>query len=885
MKSYILRRKFLDYFKSKKHKIVESDSLVPRDDPTVLFTPAGMNQFKKEFMGVDSGFSRAATAQRCLRTDDLDKVGKTSGHHTFFEMLGNFSFGDYFKRDAVGFAWEFLTGELCIDKGRLWASVYKDDDESYEIWADVIGLPRERIVRLGDKDNFWPAEAKEKGPNGPCGPCSEIFFDQGKNVGCEMPACNPACSCGRFLEIWNLVFTQFNRLEDGSLSPLPHKNIDTGMGLERLSAVMQGVSSNFETDLFKPLVAEITAHCSPEYPREREYLYAVADHIRAVTFAIYDGVMPSNEARGYVVRKIIRKSAFHARSLGFKRPFLHTLVPVLAEIMAPAYPDLKERRENIAQIIRAEEKNFIHILNSSDALLKDKFERFQKDQDPREAGRLVFQVYDTYGLPLELTQKWLNAHGVRMSEEAFRDELAAQRTRSKLQSAMKGDVFSSGDFDYGISSTKFTGYKETSVKAKILKILNESPGSAMAEVKGIREGENAVIILDETVFYPESGGQVGDTGELIKGKSVFKVTDTKKAGKLILHKGAVVAGGLRRSDVVTARIEEERRLAVARNHTATHMLQAALRKVLGPHIQQQGSLVAQDRLRFDFTHFRDVTREQLDRIEEIIAGYILHDYSLESRQMALAQAKKTGALAFFGEKYDSRVRVVAIGDFSKELCAGTHLSSTGQIGYFKITHESSVAGGVRRIEAVTGISAFHAVKREEEILQRCTEILNTAVDRLPQELEKLLARAKELEKKLSAQKIGEIHASIDAYIRDNRTDIGGISFIRFRVHNTDMNGLRNIVDTIKRKTASNTFIAVASVAAQDKVLLVVGMTQDMVEKGFNARDYTSKERLLPIQGSGGGRSDFAQAGGSNPSGLDDLFIIFQESIRNQISQP
>ncbi|MCK9603966.1 MAG: alanine--tRNA ligase [Candidatus Omnitrophica bacterium] len=870
MKTDIIRDKFLDFFKSKKHKLVESDSLVPAGDPTVLFTPAGMNQFKKEFLGYDSGFSRAATSQRCLRTDDLDKVGKTTGHHTFFEMLGNFSFGDYFKEEAIAWAWEFLTKELKIKEGRLWVSVYKDDDEAYKIWKDKIKLPAEKIVRLGDKENFWPSEAKTKGPNGPCGPCSEIFYDLGKDIGCGESVCDPSCNCGRFIEIWNLVFTQFNRKEGGLLEPLPNKNIDTGMGLERLAAVMQGAKNNFETDLFQPIIKEIEAGKDLS---DKKIPYAIADHIRAIVFAIYDGVLPSNEERGYVVRKLIRKSTLHLMALGMKQPFLYKLVPVLSEIMRKPYPELAARQENIAEIILAEEKNFYSTISLSPDLFKEKFSGFLKKQDHRKAGKVAFQLYDTYGIPLELTKDWLDKNKIDFSLEDFNQELKQQKDRSKLNSAMKGDVFDVNQLHLPNTKTSFSGYLNHETKAKILKIIKDN-----TPAKKINKGEEAKIILDKTVFYPESGGQVGDTGQLIKGKNIFQVTDTQKFDKVIVHKGKVLEGSFKDKDELKASVDIERRLAIARNHTATHLLQAALRKVLGGHVKQQGSLVAADRLRFDFTHFKDVNEEELNRIEEIVNGYILNNCELNVVQMSLPEAKKKGALAFFGEKYESKVRMVSIGDFSKELCGGTHLEATGSIGLFKITQESSVASGVRRIEAVTGFSAYKMIKEEEGILKDASSILNVNKEKLAQELAMRLSRLKALEKQANVQKMESLKVSLDELI-GNAENIKDIKVIVSAMENLDMDLLRKNVDLIKQKT-TNTVIALGS-KNQGRALLVIGMTQDLNQKGLDASKLILSLGQI-IGGNGGGRKDFAQAGGTKPENFEQAFNELKNIIRDSI---
>jgi len=872
MKADILREKFLVFFKSKKHRIIEADSLVPKDDPTVLFTPAGMNQFKKEFMGYNSGFTRAATCQRCLRTDDLDKVGKTLGHHTFFEMLGNFSFGDYFKEEAIAWAWEFLTGELKIPEEKLWVSVYKDDEEANKIWQEKIKVGQDRIIKLGDKENFWPSEAKEKGPNGPCGPCSEIFFDWGRDIGCGKDDCNPSCNCGRFVEVWNLVFTQFNRKEGVILEPLPKKNIDTGMGLERLAAVMQGVKSNFETDLFQPIVKEIVSKCqSVKVSKDKELVYAVADHIRAIAFAIFDGVLPSNDGRGYVVRKIIRKSILHLRQLGIRNPFLYKLVPVLSEAMKSYYPEMQTRQENIAEIILAEEKSFIATLDSSDSLFKEKFAQIMQDSNPVLSGRIAFQLYDTYGIPLELTTGWLDKHGIRFSQESFNQELEAQKSRSKSQSTMKGEVFDLKGIVLGLRETKFLGYKDYQSRAKILKIIKDNQ-----EAKKINKNDTAEIILDKTAFYPEAGGQIGDTGELIKGKNVFEVLDTKKAGKVIIHIGKVKVGSFKKSDSVLAKLNLERRIAIARNHTATHLLQAALRKVLGEHVRQQGSLVAEDRLRFDFTHFKDIDKTQLNRIEELVNNYIIDNFNLSAKQMPLSQAKRKGALAFFAEKYESKVRVVSVGDFSQELCGGTHLDSTGQIGIFKIIHEGSVASGIRRIEAVTGKQAYRIIKEEEGIIADVSSMLNVPQERIAEDLEKRLSRLKELERQLHSQRLDAVKTSLDAVIQ-NAQIINEIKIITHIMENVDMDLLRKSVDSVKSKT-SNAVIALGS-KSQERALLVVGVTSDLCEKGFDASKLILNAAPI-IGGSGGGRKDFAQAGGNKPENLEAAFQELKNIITN-----
>jgi len=855
-----LREKFLEFFKSKKHKIVESDSLVPKDDPTVLFTPAGMNQFKKEFLGIDSGFKRAVTSQRCLRTDDLDKVGKTSSHHTFFEMLGNFSFGDYFKDEAIDWAWEFLTKELKINEDKLWVSVYQDDNEAYKIWKDKIGMPFKKIIRLGDKDNFWPAEAKTNGPNGPCGPCSEIFYDFGANSGCGNPDCTPACSCGRFVEIWNLVFTQFNRKEDGSLGPLPNKNIDTGMGLERLASVMEGKQSNFEIDLFEPIVKEIKKRITIKTSSENEFVYAIADHIRAVVFCIYDGVLPSNEGRGYVVRKIIRKSVLHLRALGISEPLLNKLVPLVALVMRVPYPDLRERQEDIALVILNEEKKFINTLNSSDILFQEKFSGFSKHQDPEEVGKIAFELYDTHGVPLELSKAYLYSQNIKFVQAGFDNKLKEQRARSRQQSAMKGDVFSAKGLGLKLDETKFVGYKENSARAIILAILKDGK-----EANEVLSGDSLEIVLDQTPFYPESGGQVGDTGELTNAKLVFKVLDTRKIGNVILHIGKISSGTFKKGDKVVAKINIERRLHIARNHTATHILQAALRKVLGTHVQQQGSLVAEDKFRFDFTHFRALSREETARVEEVASSYISKNQAVNCREMALKEAKKAGALAFFEEKYAENVRVVTIGDISKELCAGTHLDDINKIGLIKIISEGSVASGIRRIEGVTGSFAEQFIKEEEK----------KAVEesRKRDKLKEL----KEQERKRGLEVNNSLKDAVPRLI-NNGIKINGVNVVFSLEVNLDMNSLRLLADKVKEELKQGVIALGSQDKEQKRAYLVIAVTQDLLSRGFDAEVLIRQVAPL-IGGQGGGRPDFAQAGGSKP---ENLALAFDE-LRKVIS--
>ena len=871
-----IRQKYLDFFRSRKHKVAESDSLVPKEDPTVLFTPAGMNQFKKQFLGMITDFSRAASSQRCLRTDDLEKVGKTDCHHTFFEMLGNFSFGDYFKEDAIIWAWEFLTREMGIKPEKLWVSVYKDDDEAYNIWKDRINFPERKIVRLGDKDNFWPSDAKDKGPNGPCGPCSEIFFDLGPDVGCKKADCSPACSCGRFIEIWNLVFTQFNRKDGGVLEPLPQKNIDTGMGLERITAVMQGVTNNFQTDLFQPIIKEILASAEKREHSNQD-VYAIADHIRAIVFSIFDGIVPSNDGRGYVVRKLIRKSSMHLRTIGIKEPFLYKLVPIVSQVMRGACPELTGRRENIADLVLAEEKSFWAILRSSDRFLKEKFGQDEAASDPVKSAEVAFELYDTHGLPFEIIMEWLEKHGFKFSakaQELLDKKIEEQKSRSKSGSAMQGDVFSVKELELkDVPQTLFLGYEKTETSASILKILKGSQ-----EVNEVPAGEDVRIVLDQTSFYAESGGQAGDKGKIDSNVNSFEVSDTQKVNKVIVHIGRIKHGVLRKGDTVSAEVDKERRLAIARNHTATHLLQAALRQVLGAHVQQQGSMVAEDRLRFDFTHFKGISREELNRVEEVVNGFVISNAPVTKKEMTLEEARKEGALAFFAEKYEESVRVVSVDGISKEFCGGTHLDSIGAIGLFKIIHESSIASGIRRIEALTGAFAYAKLKDEESELKEISDLLKVPEDKLVEELDKRLKYIKELEKQLIAHRFNAVKSSVDTWISEAQV-INGVKVISKEIDGADNDLLRKTADLIKQKEQKVVIALGSRNLSGDGVALVTASNLAAVDASA-----LIKEIAPEIGGSGGGRKDFAQAGGNKPENLEKAFIKFAGSVGKLIGK-
>ena len=883
MNSNQLRRKFLDFFSSKDHKIVASDSLVPKDDPTLLFTTAGMNQFKKQFLGNITDFKRAATSQKCLRTDDLDKVGKTPSHHTFFEMLGNFSFGDYFKQEAIAWTWEFLTKTLKLSPKKLWVSVYREDDEVYEVWLNKIKIPKNRIIKLGDKENFWPAEAKTKGPDGPCGPCSEVFYDYGRTIGCGKKGCNPACDCGRFVEVWNLVFTQFNQRSDTALEELPSKNIDTGMGLERLAAVMQGVYNNFDTDLFVPIINAIKRESLINKPNKEQQLKIriIADHIRAIVFAICDGVNPSNEERGYIVRKLIRIGVNNYRSLDIKKPFLYKIVPSVVDVMKEPYPELVNRRENIADIVKREEESFLRVIQKQDVASKEKMKALAKQHKDRkilsrEMARLAFELHDTYGYPFESAKETADKLNMAIDRATFDRLMKQQKERSRKASAMGGDVFIDSDIKLNLKDTKFDGYKNTQLNAKIIKMLDNNN----KEIKSTKDSKDIKIILDKTPFYGEAGGQVGDKGVIENETNRLEVIDTKRIDGVIVHITKVVKGIFKVNDKVKAVVDCQRRLAIARNHTATHLLQAALRKVLGEHVQQQGSLVEQDRLRFDFAHFKAINNQELDRIEEVVNEFIMDNTSLEAGEMQLDKARKIGALAFFAEKYEDNVRVISIGDYSKELCGGTHLSFTGEIGLFKIINESSIAQGIRRIEAVTGQSAYKLIKKEEDIINEITDILDVPKEKLVELIKKIKINQKDLGKKINNLKTEILKKSIPDIIAKSE-EIKGIKIICYRFDDTDMNFLRSAIDLL-RQTVNSAAITLGSVK-DNKAYIAMGITIDLIKKGLNASELI-KEIAKIVKGSGGGRVDFAQAGGNNPSQLNDALSRAKKIVKEKLEK-
>lgn len=865
MKSGEIRRLFLDYFAKRGHKIVPSSSLVPRNDPSLLFTNAGMVQFKGVFLGEEKrDYTRAVTSQKCMRAggkhNDLENVGHTARHHTFFEMLGNFSFGDYFKKDAIAYAWEFLTEVVGLQKNKLWVTVYKDDDEAFDLWRKIVNMPADRIVRMGEKDNFW-----SMGDTGPCGPCSEIIIDQGPEVSCGKAGCSVGCDCDRYLEIWNLVFMQYNRDESGRLTPLPKPSIDTGMGLERLSAVVQGVHSNFATDLFQPIIKQIASIAGAPYGHDRQTDIAyqvIADHLRAMTFLVSDGVLPSNEGRGYVLRRVIRRASRYGRLIGIEKPFLYRLTGVVVDEMRDAYPEIADNREHVAKVVLIEEERFAATLDSGLALLNETTARLKASGSNVIPGDVLFRLYDTYGFPLDLVSDMARDTGLILDEEGYRRAMEEQRSKARAAWVGSGaekvkPVYK--DAAAKLPKTVFIGYDTLEDSAEIIAIIKDD-----AMVGEAHEGEEVEVVLDRTPFYAESGGQVGDKGEILGEFSKFSVMDTvKPLEDLVIHKGLVKKGSFKRGDAVLARVDSEVRMDTMRHHTVTHILHATLRSVLGEHVKQAGSLVAPDRLRFDFTHYAPLSRREKERIEEIVNERIIENHPVETRVMSLEEAMNTGAMALFDEKYGDMVRVVTVRGVSRELCGGTHAKASGDIGLFKILSESGVAAGVRRIEAVAGRRAYTAVKRQGQDLAEIAEMLKAPDFEAVQRVEKMLGQAKALEKEVERLK-QMLQTSQAADLAGDVRVIEGVKTLAKRVDGMDAKDLRAFGDKLRDRLGSSV-IALGSVK-DEKVNLIVMVSKDLIDR-FHAGQII-KDMAAVLGATGGGKPDLAQSGGKDPAKLD-----------------
>ena len=878
MKANDLRKLFLDYFAARGHKIVPSSALVPRNDPTLLFTNAGMVQFKGLFLGEESrDYQRAVTSQKCMRAggkhNDLENVGHTARHHTFFEMLRNFSFGDYFKKDAIAFAWGFLATTVKLPKEKLWITIYKDDDEAFKLWQEVAGVSADRIVRLGEKDNFW-----QMGDTGPCGPCSEILIDQGPEVGCGKTTCAVGCDCDRYLEIWNLVFMQFNRDASGTLTPLPKPSIDTGMGLERLSAVVQGVKSNFETDLFQPLIRQIAARAGVPYHKDQQAdisYQVIADHLRAMTFLISDGVLPSNEGRGYVLRRVIRRASRYGKIIGIDKPFLYKLTGVVVDEMREAYPELVDGREHVAKVVLLEEERFATTLTAGLALLNETVARIKAGNGKVIPGDVLFKLYDTFGFPLDLVADMARDMDLVLDEEGYRKAMQEQRDKARAAWAGSGEekikpVYK--EVAKGVKKTVFTGYDMLEGTAEIAAIIKGNK-----KVDEAHEGDEAEIVLDQTPFYAESGGQVGDKGELLGEAAKFAVSDTAKPVEgIFVHKGTVKKGSFKTGDAVLAKVEAEDRLDAVRHHTATHILHATLRSVLGEHVKQSGSLVAPDRLRFDFTHYTALTEREKERVEQLVNERIIENHPVETTVMDVDQAIATGAMALFDEKYGDKVRVVNVRDVSRELCGGTHAKASGDIGLFKIVSEVGIAAGVRRIEALAGRRAFQAVKKEEQSLREIAELLTASDPDVVGRVERLMSQLREAEKELEKLK-HKMQSSQAGDIISEAREINGVRVLAKRVDNMEQKDLRDFGDKLRDKLGSG-ILALGS-AKDGKVSLVVMVSKDLLGR-FHA-GHIIKDMASILGGTGGGKPDLAQAGGKDPGKLDEALEALYTIIKKK----
>ncbi len=862
-----IRETFLRFFEARGHKIVSSGSLVPEGDPTLLFTNAGMVQFKSTFLGLESrGYQRAATSQKCMRVsgkhNDLDNVGRTAGHHTFFEMLGNFSFGDYFKREAIEMAWQLLTEAFEIDPARLYVTVFREDDEAHDLWRDGIGLASERVIRLDEADNFW-----SMGDTGPCGPCSEIHIDFGINRNCKSPVCDPSCDCGRWLEIWNLVFMQFNRDASGNQTQLPEPSIDTGAGLERVSAILQGVDSNYDTDLFTGIlerVQELSGVVRGADPEKDISMNVIADHARALVFLIGDGILPSNDGRGYVLRRILRRAARHGVLLGMERPFLYRVADAVIDEMSGAYPELTERRAYIAGRIQRDEERFLETLSKGLALLESEIDNLKSEGESVLPGDSAFKLYDTFGFPFDLTADILRGQGFELDQGGFDSAMGAQRERARA--AWKGSGDARVEAIYGELSTdlatEFCGYEAVYAESTLRALLVDGESRDAAA-----RGEQVEVVVDRTPFYAESGGQLGDRGLLRCATGTIEIRDTQRpSGQLVVHRGHVLDGEVHVDSRVELEVDAGARAATVRNHSGTHLLHAALRSVLGPQAMQKGSLVGPDRLRFDFTHDSPLSDDEIESIEDIVNDWIERNVGGSTREMSYPEAIESGAVAIFEEKYGDQVRVVQFGDFSTELCGGTHARASGDIGLLKIVSETGIASGVRRIEALTGLVALGHLRRQERALRQVADLLKSPVSEVSTRVEKLLDERRSAEReidRLRAEQRGEASKDLSGTAKE----IAGIKVIASRIDGVAAKELRGMVDQLRDQLRSG--VVLLAVEAEGRVSLALGVTQDLTAR-FGAGDLI-REVAQIVGGKGGGRPDFAQAGGSDPSQLEAAF--------------
>ena len=872
-----IRSKFLKFFESKDHYLKESASLVPHNDKSLLLINSGMAPLKNYFAGVEVPPSvRMTTCQKCIRTGDIENVGKTARHGTFFEMLGNFSFGDYFKEQSIAWGWEFVTEHLNIPQEKVWVTVYEEDDEAFGIWENQIKIPKERIVRLGKDDNFWEIGV------GPCGPCSELYFDRGEEYGCDNPDCKPGCDCDRYLEFWNHVFTQFDRDEEGNYGQLEHKNIDTGMGLERMACIMQGVDTIFDVDTIKHILNTVENMAGVEYGKGGKTdisIRIITDHIRAVSFLVADGVLPSNEGRGYVLRRLLRRAARHGKLLGIKENFLYKLVDEVIKVSGDAYPELVEKESYIKKVIRIEEEKFNETIEQGMEILSSYIAELKQNGESTLSGENAFKLYDTYGFPIDLTQEILEEENLSIDEEAFNEEMNKQRERARsARGNMDGESWKEdplSKLDSSVAST-FDGYFELENSGIIKAIVkdNEIVESAVA-------GDKVVVVLDKTTFYPEGGGQAGDSGLLVNENEdiVVEVIDTKKgANNTIKHIGIVKSGMINNGEKLATIVNKEIRMASARNHSATHILHKVLKEVLGEHVNQAGSLVTSERLRFDVTHFEAITKEELKVIEEKVNDAILESLDITCENMSINDAKNKGAMALFGEKYGDEVRVVSMGDYSIELCGGTHLTNTSQIGMFKILSEGGVAAGVRRIEAITGRAVYNYLKEKEEVIGNVCTSLKTKDDSLSQKVTSLIEENKTLSKELHDMKTKMSLQAIDSVL-DSKLDVNGVNLVTTKFEGMDMNTLKEVADNLRDKLVSG--VVVVANIADDKLNLVATATKDAVDKGVHCGNIV-KSIAQVAGGKGGGRPNMAQAGAPDVSKVDEALNHASEVLKSQV---
>lgn len=870
-----IRKRFLEFFESKGHYVGKSASLIPNNDKSLLLINSGMAPLKNYFSGVEVPPSKKmSTCQKCIRTGDIENVGKTARHGTFFEMMGNFSFGDYFKPEAITWAWEFITEHLHIPVDKLWVTVYLNDDEAHEFWEKEIGVPADRIVRLGKDDNFWEIGL------GPCGPCSEIYFDRGEKFGCDNPDCKPGCDCDRYLEFWNLVFTQFDRQEDGSYPELDNKNIDTGMGLERMACIMQDVDNIFEIDTIKYIIEGIEELANIKYGEDAKKdvsVRIITDHMRAMSFLIADGVLPSNEGRGYVLRRLLRRAARHGKLLGIKEDFLYRLFDRVKEVSGDAYPELVEKENYVKKVIKIEEEKFNETLDQGVEILNSYIAELKANNEKVLSGEKAFKLYDTYGFPMDLTQEILEEQGYEIDEEGFHSEMEAQRQRARAdRGAMEDESWKEDPLsrlDANIAST-FDGYVNLNVCGNVTALVN---GDEVVDT--ICEGEKAVVVLNETAFYAEGGGQVGDMGTLENEDTIFEVVDTRKgANNTIKHMGFVKKGKISVNDKLESKVNKEIRMASARNHTATHLLHEALKEVLGDHVNQAGSLVTPERLRFDVTHFEPISKEELKIVEEKVNTAILDALDINCEIMNIKDAKEKGAMALFGEKYGNEVRVVSMGDYSVELCGGTHLNNTSQVGLFKILSEGGVAAGVRRIEAITGKAVYDYLTNKEVVINDICAALKTKEDNLVQRAHTLVEENKSLAKELQDAKTKLNLQSVDSLL-DSKVDVCGVNLLCAKFEGIDMNSLKETADSLRDKVGSG--VVVLSNVVDNKVNFVVTATNDVISKGIHSGNIV-REVAKIANGKGGGRPNMAQAGATDVSKVDEALSYASEVIKSQV---